>query len=76
MRSARQSELFVPLHPKASSVVHLLGHQEQICFQYICFTIKDNSHIQARNLFENAVFFWGGLAYIYIYECFQFMDAC
>ena len=62
MRSARQNELFVPLHPKASSV----GHQEQICFQYTYqFIIKDNSHTQARNLSETLV--WG-VAYICIYK--------
>ena len=64
-------EADVPMHPKASSVVHLLGHQEQICFQYICFFIKDNSHIQTKNCLKTLCFFfffWGGsILYIYIY---------
>ena len=68
MRSARQNELFVPMHPKASSVVHLLGHQEQSAFNTSALssrtTLTYKQDICLKTLF---FFFGGGVAYIYIY---------
>ena len=68
MRSARQNELFVPMHPKASSVVHLLGHQEQSAFNTSALSSRTTLTYKQDICLKTLFFFWGGGSiYIYIY---------